>query len=98
MAETAAKCEPADTGCADDAARRRHAERVRSVIEVSPCGTASGAGRLVPRIDADATHPRQVNHNTVVACLGAPLRPAAALPRAIAPGEAMHRSRRNVAT
>ena len=54
---------PADAGRRDDPARRGQPERVRRVIEVSPCGAAAGAGSTRLRIDVDVPHEGQVDYH-----------------------------------
>jgi hypothetical protein len=64
--------QPADPGRADDAARRREAERVRRMVDVAPRATALDAHAARLRIDADAAHRRQVDDQAVVAQAQAP--------------------------
>ena len=71
MTEPAAQRQPADAGGRDDAGRHGIAERVRRVIDIAPRAAAFDAHGLRDRVDANALHPRQLDHQAVVArCRG----------------------------
>ena len=86
--DAAAQRQAADAGGRDDAGRRRQAEGVRGVVHVAPGAAAVHAHGARRRIDADAFHARQVDHQAVVA--GAQ---AAAVVPAAADGESQASAR-----
>jgi hypothetical protein len=66
VADATAQREAANAGRRDDAARRREAEGTRRGVVVAPGGAAFRTRPAVRRIDANATHPRQVDHDATV--------------------------------
>ena len=67
VADSTAERQPADAGRRDDPARHRQPVRVRRAIDLAPCRAALHAHRAGGRVDLDAAHPRQVDHQPVVA-------------------------------
>ena len=67
VADAAAEGEAADAGGGDDAAGGRQAEGVGGVVDVAPGAAALDAHGAVRRIDADALHRDEVDHQAVVA-------------------------------
>jgi uncharacterized OsmC-like protein len=65
-AEPAAECQPADAGGRDRAAGRRETVQRGRAVEVGPERAAVRAGGLRRRVDVDASHRRQVDHQRVV--------------------------------
>ena len=66
VADAAAERQPRDAGGADDAGRRRHAERDRGVVDVAPGAAGVGAHGVVHRVDRGAAQPRQVDDQRAV--------------------------------
>ena len=67
VADAAAQGEARDAGGRDDPAGRCQSEGIGRGVEVAPRGSALGPGRRRGRVHAHATHPRQVDHDTVIA-------------------------------
>ncbi len=65
--DPAAEREAGDPGRRDDPAGRRQAERVRRGVEISPRGPTLGPRRARRRVDANAPHSREIDHNAFVA-------------------------------
>ena len=66
-AEATTQREARNARTGDQAPRCSQAEGLRLVIEVSPRGPALSAGRAAHRIDADAPHAREVDHQAALA-------------------------------
>ena len=66
IADAAAERQTGDAGRRDDPAGRRQPERVGGGVEVAPRGPALGASRRGIRIDPDASHPGEVDHDAAV--------------------------------
>ena len=66
MADAAAEGDAADAGGGDDAAGRGQAEGVGGMVEIAQHGAGLDAGGARHRIDADAVHRREVDHQPVV--------------------------------
>ncbi len=64
--EPAAEREPRDAGRRDRAARRRESVHGRLAVELAPERTALRARRLAGRVDVDALHRREVDHQRIV--------------------------------
>ena len=66
VADATAERQAGDPGGADHAAWRCEAVRLRRRVEVEPGGAASRDGDARLRIDSDAPHPGQIDHDAVV--------------------------------
>ena len=82
IADPAAEREAADAGRADDAARRRHADRVGGRVNLPPGRPALDPNGAGVGVDLDAAHRPEVDHDAVVAAAE-----AAAVVSAAADGE-----------
>ena len=66
-ADATAEGQTCNTRGGDNATGRRQAEGLRLVVEFAPCDARLGAGGVAFRIDTDAFHGRQVDHQPAVA-------------------------------
>ena len=66
MAETAAECEPADSGGRDDSARRGQPMLVRGAIDLAPGAAAADPNRARLRVDRDVAEQGQIYDDSVV--------------------------------
>src|SRR5678809_265128 len=64
--DPAAEGQSADAGGGDEAAGRRQPEGMGRVVDVAPLRATLDAHRAPLGIDPDTTHPRQIDHQSVV--------------------------------